>query len=110
MVTISPETSPTGSAQERTGWPSSSTVQAPQAAMPQPNFGPVLPARSRNAHNSGIAGIGVDLDWISVYGQAHGDTLVLSSIAIRRRCDGSRTPPCEHLDKFRYFVNTSIRT
>ena len=63
--------------------PSTCTVQAPQAAMPQPNFGPVMPARSRSAHNSGIVRIGIDFDGFSVYGQAHGDTLVLSSIATR---------------------------
>ena len=30
----------TGSTQERTGLPSSSTVQVPHSAIPQPNFGP----------------------------------------------------------------------
>ena len=36
--------------------PPTCTVQAPQAAMPQPNFGPRMPAMSRSAHKSGISG------------------------------------------------------
>src|SRR5688572_17311427 len=41
--------------QERTGWPSRCTVQAPHSAIPQPNFVPVRPIASRRAHNSGVS-------------------------------------------------------
>src|SRR5262245_25011393 len=40
---------------ERTGWPSTCTVQAPQSAMPQPNLLPVSPISSRRAHSSGVS-------------------------------------------------------
>src|SRR5437868_1067069 len=51
-----PTTDPAGATHERTGWPSTRTVQAPQAATPQPNFVPVMPSTSRNTHNKGISG------------------------------------------------------
>jgi hypothetical protein len=31
------------------------TVQAPQSAIPQPNFVPVIPSTSRNTHNRGVS-------------------------------------------------------
>jgi hypothetical protein len=46
----------TGKAQERTAAPSNSTVQEPQAAIPQPYFVPVNPICSRITHNNGVLG------------------------------------------------------
>src|SRR6202048_4409164 len=43
-----------GVMQERMATPSTWTVQAPQSAMPQPNFVPVMPSTSRNTHRSGV--------------------------------------------------------
>src|SRR6266851_5104538 len=40
---------------ERVATPSTWTVQAPQSAMPQPNFVPVIPSTSRNTHKSGVS-------------------------------------------------------
>src|SRR3954452_1459355 len=55
MVVIDlPSTSSTGIAQERTARPSTCTVQAPQDAMPQPNFVPVILRCSRSTHSSGV--------------------------------------------------------
>jgi hypothetical protein len=44
-----------GVMQERVATPSTCTVQAPQSAMPQPNFVPVMPSTSRNTHSSGMS-------------------------------------------------------
>src|SRR6202171_3742913 len=44
-----------GVTQERMAAPSTCTVQAPQSAMPQPNFVPVMPSTSRNTHNRGVS-------------------------------------------------------
>src|SRR5215467_8367099 len=41
--------------QERVATPSICTVQAPQSAIPQPNFVPVMPSTSRNTHNRGVS-------------------------------------------------------
>src|SRR5437870_13180425 len=46
----------TGVTHERIGCPSRCTVQAPQSAMPQPNFVPVRPITSRSAQRSGMSG------------------------------------------------------
>src|ERR1700681_4202497 len=54
VVTDLPSMSETGMAQERTALPSICTVQAPQAAMPQPNLVPVIWRCSRNTHSSGV--------------------------------------------------------
>ena len=56
VVTALPATADTGVTQERTACPSTMTVQAPQAAMPQPNLVPVSAASSRSAHSSGFSG------------------------------------------------------
>src|SRR5580692_1153013 len=56
VVTDLPSTSETGMAQERTASPSIWTVQAPQAAMPQPNFVPVSFRCSRSTQSSGVSG------------------------------------------------------
>src|SRR5713226_7025318 len=45
----------TGVMQEREATPSICTVQAPQSAMPQPNFVPVMPSTSRNTHKRGVS-------------------------------------------------------
>ena len=48
MVVIGlPATAPTRARQERTGWPSTSTVQAPQRPSPQPYLAPVRSRSSR---------------------------------------------------------------
>src|SRR5712691_3138891 len=44
-----------GVMQERVATPSTCTVQAPQSAMPQPNFVPVMPSTSRNTHKRGVS-------------------------------------------------------
>ena len=61
--------------QERVGWPSICTVQAPHWPMPQPNLVPVMPSTSRktqskrnvaiNIHNSILA---IDFDSICHWG------------------------------------------
>src|SRR5215475_3170209 len=51
-----PVTEETGVTQERIGWPSTCTVQAPHSAMPQPNFVPVRPRWSRSVQRSGVSG------------------------------------------------------
>src|SRR5947199_117624 len=42
--------------QERMGWPSTCTVQAPQRPAPQPNFVPVRPSVSRKTQSRGVSG------------------------------------------------------
>src|SRR5712671_2186485 len=44
-----------GVMQERVATPLTCTVQAPQSAMPQPNFVPVMPSTSRNTQRSGVS-------------------------------------------------------
>src|SRR2546425_7735271 len=44
-----------GVRQERTAWPSTWTVQAPQSAIPQPNLVPVRPISSRSVHSRGVS-------------------------------------------------------
>jgi hypothetical protein len=61
-----PATVDTGVTQERTAWPSTRTVQAPQAATPQPNLVPVMLSTSRNTHSRGMAGVGVGLDGFAI--------------------------------------------
>ncbi len=56
VVTLLPSAAEIGSTHERTARPSRCTVQAPQAAMPQPYLVPVRPSVSRIAHRSGISG------------------------------------------------------
>ena len=57
MVTIFlPAAADTGIAQERTGSPSTCTVQAPHAAMPQPYLVPGRSSSSRKTQSSGISG------------------------------------------------------
>src|SRR6202171_2602906 len=47
---------PTANRQDRTGAPSTCTVQAPHCAMPHPNLVPVSPRISRSTQSSGISG------------------------------------------------------
>ena len=61
-----------GVTQARTGSPSRCTVQAPHCAMPQPNFVPVRPSRSRSTQSSGMSGGAVDVAVGAVDGQFHG--------------------------------------
>ncbi len=56
VVTRLPSTRERGETQERMAWPSRWTVHAPQRAMPQPNFVPVIPRESRRTHRSGVEG------------------------------------------------------
>src|SRR5712691_9043801 len=46
----------TGTTQERVATPPTCTVQAPQAAMPQPYLVPVIFRSSRRTHSSGVPG------------------------------------------------------
>src|SRR3979490_2868793 len=46
----------TGTEQERTDLPSSSTVHAPHWASPQPNFGPFSSRSLRRTYRSGVSG------------------------------------------------------
>src|SRR5579862_1814796 len=68
MVVIGwPATADAGTEQERMGLPLSRTVQAPHWAIPQPNFVPVSPTRSRIAQRRGMfssASIGVAFPFI----------------------------------------------
>src|SRR5712692_8038883 len=57
VVTLRPATADIWVWQERTGWPSRWTVQAPHSAMPHPNLVPVMPSESRNAQSRGILGL-----------------------------------------------------
>src|SRR5467141_3927169 len=41
--------------QERVATPSIWTAQAPQSAIPQPNFVPVIPSTSRSTQSSGVS-------------------------------------------------------
>jgi len=56
VVIFLPATAPVVVTQERTGEPSTSTVQAPQTATPQPNFVPVRLSFSRMAQRRGMSG------------------------------------------------------
>src|SRR2546429_1069223 len=56
VVMLFPVTAATGVTQERTGRPSSCTVQAPHSAMPQPNLVPVRPITSRSTQSTGMSG------------------------------------------------------
>src|ERR1700704_3390194 len=54
VVTCLPATRDSGATQERIAFPSRCTVHAPQSAMPQPNFVPVIRSESRNTHSRGV--------------------------------------------------------
>ena len=56
VVMFLPVTAATGVTQERVGWPSRWTVQAPHSAMPQPNLVPVSPITSRSTQSKGMSG------------------------------------------------------
>jgi hypothetical protein len=68
VVMFFPETCDTGVEQERTGDPSTWTVQAPQSPAPQPNFVPVSCSVSRRTQSNGVSG----------------DTLTFFSLALMR--------------------------
>src|SRR5580658_7816861 len=55
VVTFRPATAEIGVTQERCGWPSMWTVQAPHSDMPQPNLVPVMPRVSRRTQSNGMA-------------------------------------------------------
>ena len=55
VCTDCPATAEIGMTQERTALPLRCTVQAPQAAMPHPNFVPVWPSSSRKTHSKGMS-------------------------------------------------------
>src|SRR5512143_1474203 len=57
-----PTTDAAGLTHERTGSPSTSTVQAPHCAMPHPNLVPVSPSASRSAQRSGVSS-GIATSW-----------------------------------------------
>ena len=54
----------TGNVQERTGAPSTCTVQAPQSDMPQPNLVPRKPSSSRSTQSRGISG-STSMFWVA---------------------------------------------
>src|ERR1700733_4407056 len=56
VVTCLPSTRETGATQDRIALPSRCTVQAPQSAIPHPNFVPVIPSESRNTQSNGVDG------------------------------------------------------
>src|SRR5215471_14782223 len=56
VITFFPATLEIGVMQERVASPLMCTVHAPQRAMPQPNFVPVMSRVSRRTHSSGICG------------------------------------------------------
>ncbi len=49
-----PTADETSNLQAFSGWPLTSTVQAPQTSMPQPYLVPVRPMTSRSTHNRGM--------------------------------------------------------
>src|SRR5262249_29013216 len=49
--------------QERIGWPSRCTVQAPHCASPQPKCGLLRPMSLRNAYSSGMSG-SASITWV----------------------------------------------
>src|SRR5881409_914239 len=55
VVTFLPCAAEIGVTPARVGVPSRCTVQAPQSAMPHPNFVPVSPSSSRSAQSSGVS-------------------------------------------------------
>jgi hypothetical protein len=63
-----------GITQERTGFPSRWTVQAPHKALPHPNFVPVIPSTSRSTHNSGVS-LSTSTLWLTPL------TLIVNAIA-----------------------------
>jgi hypothetical protein len=62
VVTFFPATLEIAVVQERVASPLICTVQAPQSAMPQPNFVPVMFSVSRSTQSSGMSGL-TSTDW-----------------------------------------------
>src|SRR5580765_1174154 len=62
VVTFLPATLEIAVMQERVASPLMCTVQAPQSAMPQPNFVPVMFSVSRSTQSSGMSGL-TSTDW-----------------------------------------------
>ena len=62
VVTFLPVTLEIGVIQERVASPLICTVQAPQRAMPQPNFVPVMFSVSRSTQSNGMSGL-TSTDW-----------------------------------------------
>jgi len=67
VIAASP-TDPTGVWHERTGCPSSRTVQAPHSPAPQPNFVPGMCRSSRRTQSNGLSGSAETswLDWLTL--------------------------------------------
>ncbi len=55
VVTAAPPTLSTAVMQDRVAAPSMWTVQAPQSAIPHPNFVPVILRTSRSTHSRGVS-------------------------------------------------------
>jgi DNA-binding transcriptional LysR family regulator len=68
--------------QDRRGVPSMCTVHAPQSAIPQPNFVPVIPSTSRNTHRSGVSPSTSTERSIPLI------LIVKAIVVLRRPCDG----------------------
>src|SRR5512134_2091972 len=60
VTTFLPATAESGVVHALTASPPTSTVQAPQTAMPQPNLVPISPNSSRTTHISGVSGSDAD--------------------------------------------------
>ena len=56
VTTVRPAEAVIGVWHERTAWPSTCTVQAPQKPPPHPNLVPVRPRSSRRYQSSGMSG------------------------------------------------------
>src|SRR5581483_3290468 len=80
VVMCPPATAPTVVVQERRGWPSTSTVQAPQSPSPQPYFVPVSPASNRMKLSR--------LRWGS--SQVRGASLMVRVIIVRNHDNGAQ--------------------
>ena len=91
MVTTDlPAAALAGSEQERTASPSTCTVQAPHAATPQPNFGPMMSRSSRSTQSSGLSARSIDVAPLAVDGERDHRSMKVSpststSILVRRK-------------------------
>src|ERR1700681_4063517 len=115
VVTARSRTALTGSMHERTGLPSICTVQAPHCAIPQPNFVPVMPSRSRRTQSSGISA-GASNAFCSplivrvvaigyLQNHSHGDDAHRSEAQLRADWDGGWIiSPCDPSKKRIYLL------
>ena len=88
VVIFLPATAATGVTQERSGAPSTCTVQAPHCAMPQPNLVPVSAHQVAQDPQQGHVGRRVDFALGAVDVQFHGSSLAAAGVPppYSRRC------------------------